>query len=620
MNIFYEESGRFKVAQIVERNEATYQVNTQHGKRSKVRANHVFVEFSESLDDFLPQAQSLADEVDVDFLWSACGSQEISAKEIASEYFGNQPTAVELAAILMALYAAPIYFHKKAKGVFKAVEESVLKQALAAVERKKIQEAQMDEWVAEIHQFRLPEAVATELIDILHQPDKQSLPYKAYKRAADEMKLSPLALAKACGAVKNRAQYLYDGFVLQYFNKGIVPPIIEIPTLPELPFADKSIRAFSVDDASTTEVDDALSVVDLADGRRQVGIHIAAPTLAGSEHSAIEKVVFSRQSTVYYPSGKITMLPENWIATFSLDEGAYRPCVSVYFTVHANGDFDEPIHKIEQVWIDNNLRIQDVEPHFNRQQGTQTEDSPCFAHHADLQYLYQWSIELQKKRARYEENMPIRYDYNIEVDDNEHVRVIQRERGAPLDMVVSEMMILANSTWAQWLNQEELGGIFRVQPPMGRVRMSTKSEAHSGMGVAHYAWFTSPLRRAADYINQRQLIHLINPQHYALCFATNSADLFAALRDFDTTYTAYGDFQNQMEHYYGLRYIEQEKLSELTAILLKEDLVRIEGLPIVTRAVGIPPDLPPKTRMQLQIQTVDTEEQHLSLKYLKALL
>ena len=61
MNIFYEESGQFKVATIVQKNDSTYQVDTQHGKRTKVKANNVFVEFNEPMDSFLNAAQAEAD-------------------------------------------------------------------------------------------------------------------------------------------------------------------------------------------------------------------------------------------------------------------------------------------------------------------------------------------------------------------------------------------------------------------------------------------------------------------------------------------------------------------------------------------------------------------------------
>ena len=176
--------------------------------------------------------------------------------------------------------------------------------------------------------------------------------------------------------------------------------------------------------------------------------------------------------------------------------------------------------------------------------------------------------------------------------------------------------ILANSTWAQMLDQVGLPGLFRVQPA-GKVRMSTQSEPHIGMGVQHYGWFTSPLRRAADYINQKQIISLIDPQAAPL-YQKNDADLFAALRDFDTAYSAYADFQRQMEAYWSLVYLQQQGIKELTATLLKDDLVRIDGLPMVARASGIPFDALPRSQMKVAVAEVDADKQFIALNYLKA--
>ena len=147
--------------------------------------------------------------------------------------------------------------------------------------------------------------------------------------------------------------------------------------------------------------------------------------------------------------------------------------------------------------------------------------------------------------------------------------------------------------------------------------MSTKSEPHIGMGVQHYGWFTSPLRRAADYINQKQLLSLIDDTAEPL-FQQSDAELFAALRDFDTAYAAYADFQRQMEAYWSLVYLQQQGTSELTATILKEDLVRIEGLPLVTRATGIPFDALPKSQVLLKITELDPEKQFIALNYVKA--
>ena len=614
MNIFYEESGQFKVATIVQKNDATYQVDTQHGKRTKVKANNVFAEFDGDMAAFLENAQAQAADIDTDLLWEVCGEEEFSAEAIAEEYYGHAPTKTELAATLIALYAAPMYFYKKAKGVFKAAPEETLKQALAAIERKKQQDAQIDAWAEALKRGEMPSEIAADLKTILHAPDKQSLTYKAFTKAADALKTSAYELAKKTGGITSIPQYLQDGFEIKYFPKGTGFPDLPLPEMPDLPKAD--VTAFSIDDESTTEVDDALSLTDLGNGTKRVGIHIAAPSLAVKPGDKMEKNIMERLSTVYFPGGKITMLPENWIAAFSLDAGAYRPAVSIYFDVDSEFNVGEPTCKIEAVNIAENLRIQTIEPHFNAETGLDEAGEMMFAHHQDLIWFHQFAVALQKARGKYEPDRAPQYDYSIELDEEGNVSVVRRERGSPIDTLVSEMMILANSTWAQMLDENELPGLFRVQPA-GKVRMSTKSEPHIGMGVQHYGWFTSPLRRAADYINQKQLLSLIDDTAEPL-FQQSDAELFAALRDFDTAYAAYVDFQRQMEAYWSLVYLQQQGTSELTATILKEDLVRIEGLPLVTRATGIPFDALPKSQVLLKITELDPEKQFIALNYVKA--
>ena len=616
MNIFYEESGQFKVASIVQKNDATYQVDTQHGKRTKVKANNVFAEFDGDMAVFLENAQAQAADIDTDLLWEVCGEEEFTAEAIAEEYYGHAPTKTELAATLIALYAAPMYFYKKAKGVFKAAPEETLKQALAAIERKKQQDAQIDAWAEALKRGEMPSEIAADLKTILHAPDKQSLTYKAFTKAADELKISAYELAKKTGGITSIPQYLQDGFEIKYFPKGTGFPDLPLPEMPDLPKAD--VTAFSIDDESTTEVDDALSLTDLGNGMKRVGIHIAAPSLAIKQGDKMEKNIMERLSTVYFPGGKITMLPENWIAAFSLDAGAYRPSISIYFDVDGEFNVGAPTCKIEAVNIAENLRIQTIEPHFNAETGLDEAGEMMFAHHQDLIWFYQFAIALQKARGKYEPDRAPQYDYSIELDEEGNVSVVRRERGSPIDMLVSEMMILANSTWAQMLHDNDLPGLFRVQPA-GKVRMSTKSEPHIGMGVQHYGWFTSPLRRAADYINQKQLISLIDDTAEPL-YQNSDAELFAALRDFDAAYTAYADFQRQMEAYWSLVYLQQQGTSELTATILKEDLVRIEGLPLVTRATGIPFDALPKSQALFKITELDAEKQFIALNYQKAVL
>ena len=614
MNIFYEESGQFKVAAVIQKNDSTYQADTQHGKRTKVKAANVFAEFDGDMAAFLEKAQNEAAEIDTDLLWETCGEEEFTAAAIAEEYFGHAPSKTELAATLIALYAAPMYFYKKAKGVFKAAPEETLKQALAAIERKKQQEALMEEWTGRLKNGELPPEIAADLPAILHMPDKQSLTYKAFAKAADSLKLSFYELAKQTGGIRSLPQYLLDGFKLRHFPRECAAP--PVPDTADLPQAE-GIAAFSIDDDSTTEVDDALSVRNLPDGGRRIGIHIAAPALAVQAGDAMEKIIFQRQSTAYFPGGKITMLPDEWVAAFSLDEGKTQPAVSIYFDVDAEWRVGKPECKIERVAIADNLRIQTIEPHFNRETGL--EGGNAFPHHDDLAWFYRLAVELQKQRGKYEPDRPPQYDYGIELLSDGQVQINRRERGSPIDTLVSEMMILANSTWAEMLHDNGLPALFRVQPALGKVRMSTKSEPHIGMGVQHYGWFTSPLRRAADYVNQKQLISLIDPAAEAR-FKNGDPGLFAEVGNFESAYTAYQDFQRDLESYWSLVWLEQQNAVETQAQILKEDLVRIDGLPLVVRATGIPPELPPRTTVKLKIAEIDSEKRFIALSYLNAVV
>lgn len=610
-HIFYEESGQFKVAAIVQQNDATYLVDTLHGKRAKVKTNHVFLTIDGDSSAFLQAAQALALQIDVDLLWSVCSADEFSAELAAAEYFGATPTVPERAATLIALFAAPMYFYKKGKGMFRAAPEETLKQALASIERKRVQEEQISAWVGELAAGRLPESIAADLHRILHAPDKQSQTYKAFSKAAEQQKKSLFALAQDLGGIPSLPQYFLDGFLLKNFPDGTDWEAHPAPTMPSLPPA--AVAAFSIDDVDTTEIDDALSLQCLPNGHHLIGIHIAAPTLAIEAGSRMEALMFARQSTVYYPGGKITMLPEDWVAAFSLNAGGDRPAVSLYAEVDAEFNVVGIEHKVEAVRISENLRIQHIEPLFLPQQPR--SETEAFAHQKQMNWLYDFAIARQQARGKYDPNRAPQYDYGIVLGGQEQVSISVRERGSPIDVLVSEMMILANSTWAEMLDKAGVAGLFRVQPT-GKVRMSTQSEAHIGLGLRHYAWFTSPLRRTADYINQKQLLSLITTDAPPR-FAPKDGMLFAALRDFESAYTAYADFQRHMESHWSLVYLQQQP-QEVTGVILKEDLVRIDGLPLVARASGIPVDALPKSRVRLAVSGINLNQTSIGLNYLNA--
>lgn len=602
MNVFFEENGQFKVGSIVSQNASSYHVNTIQGKRIKLKTAQVLFSFDTPLASFLTDAQQEAEHIDIELLWQSCEEQTFSAQCLAKNYYGHTASPIELAAMLIALYNAPIYFYKKTKTDFKAAPASTVQQALSTLARKQAEQAQIQTWANDLIAGKLPDEMALELPRLLHLPNKQLTADKAFAFACEQLNFSALELATHIGAIDSTATYLHDRFTYKYYPQGTQLADIPIPTLAELPIA--TCQALSIDDEDTTEIDDALSLTLLDNHHYRIGIHIAVPSLAIEPNSEIEQMIAARQSTAYFPTGKIPMLPDNWIDAFSLDEGALKPALSLYADFSPNAELLHCETKLERVNIARNLRIQSLETLLAKEQDFPERDT--------LNTLYQTAIALQKQRGMYQENSLPKFDYQLSVNPQGKVCLSKRQRGGFIDTLVSEMMILANSYWAGELSRANLAGLFRIQTT-GRVQFSTQADKHVGMGLNHYAWFTSPLRRACDYINQKQLLSLITD--HAPRYQPNDHALFAALRDFESTYNAYASFQRRMERYWSLVYLEQQQLTVLTAKIYRDNLVHIDGLPFTATVMDLPTTLSPNTAIYVHVQELNANFEHIILKY-----
>jgi exoribonuclease-2 len=120
--------------------------------------------------------------------------------------------------------------------------------------------------------------------------------------------------------------------------------------------------------------------------------------------------------------------------------------------------------------------------------------------------------------------------------------------------------------------------------------------------VSHYAWSSSPIRRYADLVNQRQIVALARGEYAP--YGSRDDDLFAIVRDFELAYDAYADFQRHMERYWCLRFLIQEGIREVDATLIRDDLVRLSGMPLVMRARGLP-ILEPGAPLRLVVDDID---------------
>lgn len=607
MNVFYEEDGGFKVASVMSETGGALQVESVSGKRSKVKAGNVLLRFESALASFMDEVNAEAENLEVPFLWECCGESEFGFEELAQEYFGQKPNAVQSAAVAMRLHSAPVYFYRKGKGRYKAAPTDTLKAALAAVEKKRLQAEQIQSWVEQLKAKQMPEALIARLDMLLYAPDKNSMEWKAVEQASNELHINPVQMIAYAGGIQSNHDYHLGAFLREYFPSGTEfvgdLSLVELPQ--DLPKAE--VKAFSIDDSTTTEIDDAFSVQKLTDGAHRVGIHIAAPALGIAPHSALDEEALKRLSTVYMPGNKITMLPAHAITPFSLDEGQWKPALSLYLDMAADLTITARQTKVEWVEVADNLRHDSLEPYFNEDTLAENNGHPYWER---LSLLFDLAESLEKARGKHDPNRPIQIDYSFYVEDGK-VRIVGRRRGSPMDKLVAELMIEANSQWGALLTEHQVPGIYRAQNG-GRVYMTTQAEPHQGLGVAQYAWSTSPLRRAVDLVNQRQIISVV--QEKEPTYASNDDELAMIMRHFDLTYNAYGDFQTRMERYWCLQYLVQENVQEISATVWRENLVRLDHMPYITKVFNLP-ELPVGTRVLLEVKRVDTLMMELDARF-----
>ena len=608
MNVLYEEAGGFKVGAVLAESDTSLQVEAAHGKRSKIKAASVLLRFdAPPLAELLGKAETLAAEIDTDFLWQCCGAAEFGFADLAREYFGRAPGAAEAAAILVKLQSAPMYFYRKGKGRFRAAPAETLKAALAGVEKKRVQEEQVRSWADELQRGILPEALRAMLPQLLYRPDRNRIEAKALELACEASGLSAAKLVERAGALPSSHDYHLGAFLFEYFpRESGVFDSIAADEPPELPLA--AVAAFSLDDASTTEIDDAFSLTRLANGRYRVGIHIAAPALGFAPGSALDKIARARLSTAYIPGRKITMLPPQVIERYTLEEGRACPVVSLYLDINPLSHLVEGQEsRLERVNIAANLRHHQVEAlDAAFLAGEERGELPF---ESELYFLWRLALELEAARGKPAVQQD-RVDYNFYVE-NERVSIVERRRGAPLDKLVAELMISANNNWGRLLADRGIPAIYRTQSN-GKVRMSTVPSAHQGLGVSHYVWASSPLRRYIDLLNQWQLLACLAGTPPP--FGKNSADLVAAMREFELTYAAYDQFQGKMEHYWCLRWLLQEQITLCKAQVLRDNLVKFEGIPLYVRVHSLP-DLEVGSRVLLEIEGVDLIESAVKARY-----
>lgn len=621
--IFYDTSNKLVAAQILEQTEHHFHAKGTGSSVLKIKSKDVLLKGAVAL----PNAAAVAEqidlkllEIDLDFVWECAPADVFSFEFLAQEFFGAGASLIEKGAMWQALQSAPIYFAKKGKGQYVKQPQEQIQIALAAVAKKEERLKLQAQWVQELLDGNCPAEILQARDAILRRQNPNDLSFKAVQAAAEHMNVSQPQLLLHAGAFKNAFDLHRSLFVAEHYPQGIAAqlpaPVLDVD---DLPF-NEAVQLFSIDDSYTTEIDDAFSVQDLGGNQYRIGVHIATPSLAVTRDDAADKHASTRMSTMYTPGEKITMLPDDWVASFSLDEGTIKPVVSLYVTFDAQSEtvFADITSVVERVKIAHNLRHDIPSMQLSAEDLTnELADVPCARAMKTLwlgaQHL---SAARDAMRGRPENNNRADFSFVIDAQNqplhgDESVTIVQRPRGSAVDKIVSEWMIFANVQWATLLSDLKVAALFRTQSNMG-VRTSTHSQPHMAMGVPAYMWSTSPLRRYTDWFNQIQLLAAIKDGVAAPMtapFKLREVDVLTRMGNFDEKYKAYNEQQNKMEKYWCLQWVNQHLnehgFLETNAILIKEGMLRLKELPLYVPCVSVPAETPLQSTVVVRLSRVD---------------
>ena len=360
-NVFYEEEGDFKVGAVLADNVTSLQVEAPHGKRSKVKAANVLVRFEGGgLGGFHGRGAASSPTA-----WTSisCGNAAARTSSPSTRWRATtsaaRPWPSSPPALLVKLHGAPMYFYKKGKGRYKAAPPDGARRrrsprSSASAGRRSRRPATS----AQLTEGKLPPEFAPMLDRLLYAPDRQLDRVEGARggerRSEAHAGAPDRALRRRC---RPRATTTSTASCSSIFRAARrFRPARAAPG--RTTCRSRRRTAFSIDDVTTTEIDDAFSVTPLCrTATLSVGIHIAAPALGIAPGSPVDAAARERLSTVYFPGR------QDHHAAGGGDRRATRsarhrdpPALSLYVEIAPDFGIVSTATRVERVAIAANLR------------------------------------------------------------------------------------------------------------------------------------------------------------------------------------------------------------------------------------------------------------------------
>ena len=562
-------------------------------------------------------------EVDVELLWESLGGKqrEMEARELAEMFFA-EPSTEAASAIFRALSEDTLFFKRKGSQFLPKTQEQV------STERTRRQRQR------EREEFR--ERTANLIMQLVNRKNVSSAPetepildrmqnWLKY-RTGDEV---GTILEEVAGVARARETaygiLLATGRVDASVDRFLVLAGID-PEFPQL-FLEAAEQlvpgvrpgrvdyqdapAFTIDDEDTREVDDALTVMR-SGSEIIVGIHIADVSAFVEKGDLLDTEAARRSSSIYLPTVTVRMFPERLSTDLvSLSAGVPRPA----FTVEVR--FDEQGNRLGYRIALSTIRVE-------RRLSYAQADEAIEAGDSSLQALHGLAKQLHAVRAERGAITFRRPELKVRVDGGEiHIKKI--DSNTPSRLLVSEMMILANGLAADFASINSIPVIYRTQEPrealtleetpaiealtferirktFKRSRLSLTPGSHSGLGLSAYTQASSPIRRYADLVTQRQFTAILRgaPAPHV------REELLQILVTAETAEQEIRAIEDRSTNYWLLEYLSRYKKDQpLSAIALDpKGNVELEDYYLRAKIVG-PNKVRPGDKVEVQIESID---------------
>ena len=567
-------------------------------------------------------------ELDLTLLWEVVQEQgrTFSADELAELFFGRRSSA-GTAVMLHALLTDRIYFVRR--------NREFMVRAPEQVERLRLQESRVRMRSEEGRRTRelLNAIIANdlsanaalassadaaplivELRRYLKNPSTRSQELTLMlAQAAPDVDPAEVAfeILERLGAAPEAPRFAAIGALATEFSEGAEAEAASVVPVERAPI--EGPVAFTIDDEETLEVDDALNCEVTADGRLRVGIHIALVADFVTRGGAMDREAAARSTTVYLPETTVRMLPDEICCRrASLVAGERRSVLSTSVMLGADGELQSTIISPGDLRIGRRLSYTQADRILD---GAAEADSEVAA---ALRRLQEAALALRERRKRAGAILVQRREPKVRVQGGE-VEIEIIDNNSPSRMLVAEFMVLNNFVGASYAAERRIPLIYRVQPSAGdagavRARLSVYPEFHAGAGLQCYAQLSSPIRRYADLVLQRQLVSALADSSAP---PYDADGILAVLAQTENAEAEAKELERRARRYWILTYLKRHALGRELAGTVTRDGVSAELDDYAVRgALRGAPNVSSQTPIRLRIARVDPLRGWLSFEYL----